>query len=335
MKRHGDLYRKIYDFANLENAYKKARKNKRYRNEVLKYTENLEENLITLQNNLIWKSYMQGEQRIFYVIEPKKRTISALPFRDRVAHHAINNVIEPIFDKRFYAHSYACRAGKGTHAASETLTKWIRNLYFEGKPLYALKADIKSYFHSVDHERLKKLLRRVIKDADALWLLDLIVDSGGEGGRGIPVGNLTSQLFANIYLDTLDKYVKERLCVKWYLRYMDDFVILSHSKKELHALWVDIEGFLFTELGLLLNPKTTIINAKHNVDFCGYRHYRDHRKIRKRSVKSMRKKIKALYNGKMSKEAFGKSLQSWLGHIKHGDTFNLQKKILAQIESNP
>ena len=335
MKRHKGIYPKIYDFANLENAYRKARRGKRYFNEALRFSANLEENLINLQNHLIWKSYKQGEYRHFTVVEPKKRQISALPFFDRVAQHAINNILEPIFDKRFYYHSYACRAGKGTHRASGQLKEWLRNLSYDGKPLFALKADISNYFATVDHERLKKLLNRVIKDPDALWLCNQIIDSGGENGRGIPVGNLTSQLFANVYLDALDKFIKEQLRARYYIRYMDDFVILSHDKKELQTIWREVENFLFADLALRLNPKTCVLNTKNGVDFCGYRHFVDYKKVRRRSVLAMYRKVAAFQRGKITKKKFILSLKSWLGHIQHADTYSLRRRMLQRIRGQP
>lgn len=332
MKRYSELYPKIYDFANLERAYKKARRCKRYRNEVLRYSENLEENLINLQNHLIWHTYRQGRYRTFYVYEPKKRLISALPFADRVAQHAINNILEPLIDRRFYFHSYACRKGKGMHKASETLTKWLYNLTFEGSPLYAIKGDIHHYFQSIDHDRLKSTVRRIIKDPETLGLLDLVIDSGGEDGKGIPVGNLTSQLFANLYLDRLDKHVKETLRVRHYIRYMDDFVILAPDKAYLRDALRKIETFLALELGLQLNPKTTILNCKNGVDFCGYRHFTDHKKVRKSSIRRMKRTIRGYRTGKISEERFAKALQSWLGHIQHADAYLLREGMLQQIE---
>ena len=331
MKRLNGLYEQIYDFANLERAYRKARRCKRYRNEVLRYSENLEENLINLQNHLIWHTYRQGTYRMFYVYEPKKRLISALPFPDRVAQHAVNNILEPLIDKRFFFHSYACRKNKGMHRASEVLSGWIYDLSFDGAPLYAIKADIHHYFQSIEHDRLKRALRRIIKDAEVLELLGRIIDSGGEHGTGIPVGNLTSQLFANLYLDALDKYVKETLHARYYIRYMDDFVILSPDKGFLRDSLRKIEAFLASELGLLLNPKTTILNCKNGVDFCGYRHWEDHKKVRKSSIRRMRRTIKAFRNGKIGEERFNKCLQSWLGHIQHADTYLLREGVLQRI----
>lgn len=332
MKRYNGIYEQIYDFANLECAYKKARRCKRYRSEVLRYSQNLEENLINLQNHLIWHSYKQGAYRTFYVYEPKKRLISALPFTDRVAQHAINNILEPLIDRRFYYHSYACRKGKGMHKASDVLTKWIYEGTFEGTPLYAIKADIHHYFQSIDHDRLKAAIRRIIKDAETLALLDRIIDNGGENGKGIPVGNLTSQLFANLYLDRLDKYVKETLHVRHYIRYMDDFVILSQDNARLREILRKIERFLASELGLLLNPKTTILNCKNGVDFCGYRHFTDHKKVRKTSIRRMKRTIRAYRKGIISEERFAKALQSWLGHIQHADAYLLREGMFRQIE---
>lgn len=331
MKRYAGIFVQIYDFANLERAYKKARRCKRYRNEVLRYSQNLEENLINLQNHLIWHSYKQGTYRTFYVYEPKKRLISALPFADRVAQHAINNVLEPLIDKRFYFHSYACRKNKGMHKASEVLTKWLYNETYSGKSLYAIKADIHHYFQSIDHRRLKETIRQIIKDAETLSLLDTIIDSGGADGKGIPVGNLTSQLFANLYLDRLDKYIKETLHVRYYIRYMDDFIILSPDKAYLRELLRQIEEFLASELGLLLNPKTTILNCKNGVDFCGYRHFTDHKKVRKTSIRRMKRTIRAYRKGVISEERFAKALQSWLGHIQHADTYLLREGMFARL----
>lgn len=332
MKRYTGIYEQIYDFANLERAYKKARRCKRYRNEVLRYSRNLEENLINLQNHLIWHSYEQGIYRTFYVYEPKKRLISALPFADRVAQHAINNILEPLIDRRFYYHSYACRKEKGMHKASEVLTKWLYDETFDGKPLYAIKADIHHYFQSIDHERLKATIRRIIKDEEALALLDKIIDNVGTDGKGIPVGNLTSQLFANLYLDRLDKYLKETLHVRHYIRYMDDFVIISPDKAYLRDLLQKIEFFLASELGLLLNPKTTILNCKNGVDFCGYRHFTDHKKVRKTSIRRMKRTIRAYRKGIISEERFAKALQSWLGHIQHADAYLLREGMLRRLE---
>lgn len=332
MKRHSALFEQVYDFANLEDAYHKAARCKRYRNEVLRFSANKEERLLDIQNHLIWKTYEQGNYRNFIVTEPKRRLISALPFRDRVMHHAVNNIMEPLLDKRFYCHSYACRKGKGMHKASETLTSWIRNLSTGGRKVYALKCDIRGYFQSIDHDILKAGLRRVIKDEDMLWLLDMIIDSG-ETEVGIPIGNLSSQLFANFYLHALDEFVKCELRARHYIRYMDDFIILSHDKAYLKDAWTAISDFVGRELRLELNPKTGIVCAKNGVDFCGFRHWADHKKVRKSSVNRMRKVLRAYEKGKITPERFARSLQSWLGHIRHADSYFLEKAMLERIHT--
>ena len=249
----------------------------------------------------------------------------------------INNVLEPIFDKRFISQSYACRKGKGMHAASDTLKEWLYewNKYHPDQPLYAIKADIHRYFQSIDHAVLKTEIRKVIKDAGVLALLDRIIDHNGNmpDGVGIPVGNLTSQLFANIYLDALDQFIKHELGVEAYIRYMDDFVILSPDKEQLRNWLARIEQFLREELKLEFNPKTTMLAAKNGIDFVGYKHRATHRKVRKDSIKRIKRTIKKCESGKITKEQLQKSIQSWTGHAGHADSYNLRKKIETLAEA--
>ena len=336
MKRSGNLYPFIYDFANIDLAYLKARKCKRYRTEVLRFTQHREENIINIQNHLIWKSYEPKPYKKFKVYEPKERQIMALPFTDRVVQHAINNILEPIFERGFIYHSYACRDGKGMHAASQTLSQWLYNLSSQNgtKQIYCLKADVSKYFNSIDHDVLKRIIRKRIKCKDTLWLIDLIIDHNGEQGSrtGIPVGNLTSQLFANAYLNELDQFVKHKLKIKYYMRYMDDFLIISEDRHYLKWVWEVIKNFIETELRLTLNPKTAIFPAKNGIDFVGYRHWSTHKKLRKSSIKRIRKKIKKYNGGAVTEERFKKSMQSWLGHISHADTYKLKHKILESVK---
>ena len=261
----------------------------------------------------------------------------ALPFYDRVVQHAVNNVLEPIFNKRFIFHSYACRKGKGMHAASDALQKWLYEWqkFHPDEPLYAIKADIHHYFQSINHDVLKAEIRKVIKDAGALVLIDRIIDHNGQmpDGIGIPVGNLTSQLFANIYLDKLDQYIKHTLGADNYMRYMDDFIILSPDKEQLRRWLADIERFLRDELQLELNPKTTILAAKNGIDFVGYKHRATHRKVRPDSIKRIKKTIKKYERGNITKEKLQKSIASWTGHAGHADSYNLQKKIVALADA--
>ena len=221
--------------------------------------------------------------------------------------------------------------------ASDTLKEWLYewNKYHPDQPLYAIKADIHHYFQSIDHAVLKTEIRKVIKDAGVLALLDRIIDHNGNmpDGVGIPVGNLTSQLFANIYLDALDQFIKHELGVEAYIRYMDDFVILSPDKEQLRSWLARIEQFLREELKLEFNPKTTILAAKNGIDFVGYKHRATHRKVRKDSIKRIKRTIKKCESGKITKEQLQKSIQSWTGHAGHADSYNLRKKIETLAEA--
>lgn len=331
------LIEAMADYGNVQKAYNKAKKCKRYRKDVLIFTKDKEENLETIRNDILGLTYEPSEYQYFKVYEPKERRIMALPFYDRVIQHAINNVLEPIFNQRFISHSYACRKGKGMHAASDTLQKWLYEWqkFHPDEPLYAIKADIHHYFQSINHEILKAEIRKVIKDTGALVLIDRIIDHNGHmpDGIGIPVGNLTSQLFANIYLNKLDQYIKHTLGVDKFERYMDDFIILSPDKEQLRYWLADIERFLRDELKLELNPKTTILAAKNGIDFVGYKHRATHRKVRPDSIKRIKRTIKEYESGKITKEQLQKSIKSWTGHAGHADSYNLQKKIVALADA--
>ena len=329
------LVEAMADYGNVQKSYNKARKGKRYRKDVIRFTKKKEENLKRVREDILTQEYKPGAYHYFKVYEPKERQIMALPFYDRVVQHAINNVLEPIFNKRFIFHSYACRKKKGMHKASETLQGWLYGWkkYHGDEPLYAIKADIHHYFQSIDHGILKAEIRHVIKDKEALTLIDRIIDHNGNmpDGVGIPVGNLTSQLFANIYLDKLDRFIKHTLGVKPYERYMDDFILLSPDKGQLREWLAAIETFLRDELRLELNPKTTILAAKNGIDFVGYKHRGTHKKVRRDSIKRMKRKIKWYVKGKITKEKLQKSVRSWTGHASHADSYNLQKKILTLV----
>jgi len=301
-------YSDIYDFNNLYSAYLKARKQKRYRAEVLEFSYNLEENLFRLQNELITKTYTVGKYTSRTIFERKKREIVSLRFYHRVAQHALNTIIEEAFDKKMIYDSYACRLNKGTRAAVNRLS------YFMGKENvnYFLKMDIKAYFASIDRERLKEIISRTIKDEDILWLINTIIDSSPV--RGMPIGNLTSQLFANVYLHELDHYCKNVLSIKYYIRYMDDIIILSPNKAYLKAVLAEIEKFLNDSLALKLNDKTAIGRCRDGIEFVGYRVWRNYKMIKKQSINRMRRKLMAWKKGKIHNDRYMASLGSWMGH---------------------
>jgi retron-type reverse transcriptase len=256
-----------------------------------------------------------------------RREISALPFRDRVVHHAICSVIEPVFEKVFLFDSYACRKNKGTHAGAKRLQFFLRK---NSKNCFALKCDVKKYFPSVDHEILKLSLRKKIFDKRLLGLLDTIIDSPG-GTIGIPIGNLTSQLFANIFLNQLDNFVKLELNARHYVRYMDDFVLLHESKKVLQDWKEKIRSFLCSIKLDLSEKKASIFPVWLGIDFLGYRLFAFHRLTRKSTVKRFLRKIKPKIATFVSGDiSFGKLLESfnsWKAYLLHGNSFSLKKSI--------
>jgi len=290
MRSYKNLFEKICSFENLHLAYLKARTCKRYRSYILEFSFYLEENLLKLQEELQNQTYQHGRYREFIIHDSKKRHIKAAPFRDRVVHHALCNIIEPIFDKGFIYDSYACRKGKGTHRGVKRLQKFLKNELNK----YCLKCDISKYFESIDHQILLSIIQKKISDKKTIWLIREILESTcEEPGKGIPIGNLTSQLFANIYLNELDQFVKHRLRVRYYLRYMDDFLILGKEKSYLWGILREIQKFLNNNLSLKLHPKKVqILPVRKGIDFLGYRVFKDYRLLRKSTVKRFIKRTK-------------------------------------------
>jgi len=352
LKRFKNLYEQIIDYENLWNAYLNARKGKRYRGEVLKFTNNVEENLIQIQNELIYKTYKIGRYREFYVHEPKKRLIMALPFRDRVVQWAIYQVLEPLFDRQFIKDSYACRKGMGVQKAADRVQYWTRKLERSHKKPYCLKLDISKYFYRIDHDVLLNILNRKIKDDDLIWLLSIIIrsedtpfgvplgDHGFESERipdiGMPIGNLVSQLFANLYMNELDQYAKHDMRIRHYIRYMDDVVILHQEKKELHRILEEIEVFLSYELKLQLNNKTSIRPIRDGIEYVGYRIWSTHRKLSKKTAKKMKARFKylkkAYSRGEVNADDVRSTVASYLGLMKHANCYNLRKKTLKDFK---
>ena len=335
MKTVKGLHEKMYTFDNANISFHKAAENKRFHEEVLAFSMSKEDELLRACEEVETLTYSQGPYTVFKVWEPKERIIMALPFFDRVIQHMIVNIIEPIFEKRFIFHSYACRKGKGAHEASDTLSKWLYELeVVQGKKIYAIKGDIHHYFQSVAHDVLKKEIRRYISDKALLKILDRIIDHNGifPPGVGIPVGNLTSQLFANVYLNKLDQYVKHVLKMKYYVRYMDDFIILSEDPEELRHVLELIEEFLRRELKLELNPKTTILAAKNGINFVGYIHFKDHKRVRKDAMRRLKKLLKAFDTGEVELEDFDRSIESRFGHMKHADSYILIEETQEKIK---
>lgn len=345
-----NIFPKIYDFENLFNAYKSGISCKRYRADVMEYTHKLEENLIELQNEFIWRTYAVGRYNIFYVYEPKKRLIMSLLFKDRVAQHAIYSQLNPCFEKQFICDSYACRVGKGTHKAVDKLQYWLRQTERKPERYYYLKLDISKYFYRVDHEVLMQILRRKITDEDLLHVLSVIINCedtrfglpmGADigdvafdemlGNVGLPIGNLTSQMFANLYLNELDQFCKHKLHLHYYIRYMDDIIILHPDKKFLETVKRKIEEFLATELHLQLNKKTCIRPTSMGIEFVGFRIWSTHKKLRKKTAKKLRKRLKYLFAayaaGEVDKETLDRSVASYRGALKHFNSYGLRQSL--------
>jgi retron-type reverse transcriptase len=347
MKRHGNLWPTLTSFQHLLRASQKARRGKRFRAGVSAFEFHLEPELWKLQQALQEKTYRPGGYRSFYIYEPKKRLISAAPYRDRIVHHALTGILEPIFEPTFIADSYACRKGKGTHAAVD------RSQHFARRFRYVLKADIRKFFPSMDHEILMHRVARKIKDPDVLWLTKLIINNSnpqeavlewfpgdslftpGERRRGIPIGNQTSQFFSNVYLDTLDHFVKEQLRIKGFVRYVDDFLLFSDDKRELAAAREQIIQLL-AGLRLKLHPrKNTILPVKDGFRFLGYRVFQTHRLLAKNNVwrflRRVRKMQKDYSNGRATLPEIRQRLMSWVGHAQQADTHRLRRHLFGRI----
>jgi len=294
MKSHKNLYFEIISFKNLILAYKKARKGKTKKNYVKKFEDNLAYNLKILHEELKNEIYSPNLMEVFVLRDPKTRIISKSDFRDRIVHHALCNIIEPIFDKGFIYDSCTNRKGKGTLLALERFEKFRRKVTsnFTSKG-FCLKADIKHYFQEINPEILLQIIQRKIKDEKTIVLIKKIIenkvyserDVSFDNLKGMPLGNLTSQFFANVYLSELDQFVKYELKAKYYIRYVDDFVLLHKSKEELEIWKKEIENFLRERLKLELHPdKSKIINLSKGIDFVGFRNFYYFRLLRKRNI---------------------------------------------------
>ncbi len=331
------LWSQVIDFENLHAAYMQARKGKRFRAEVLRYSLNAEEHLANLQNHLIWKTWQPGRQREFVVREPKLRAIQAPPFADRVLHHALVRVIEPVFERRFIADSFACRTGKGTQAAVQRVQHFVRLARRRwGDGVYVIKADISRYFASIRHDVLMTEIGRAISDQDVLWLMRRIIGAyGHDDGVGLPVGALTSQLSANIILNRLDYFAKDDLDLAYYVRYMDDFVVIVQDRAQAaHVL--DMLGGAVNALALSLNAKTAYHPWQRGVDFAGYRIWPTHILPRKRNIKRARADFKRLAKayaaGRVEAARVRQRVDAFRAYAKHCSAETTVRHVLQELE---
>lgn len=348
MKRFGNLWSQVTDFSNLAEAARKAQRGKRYRDNILAFNFNLETELFRIQEELLSRNYQPGKYNTFQIVEPKKRMISAAPYRDRVVHHGLCNVIVPLIEPTFIDASYANRKGFGTHRA---LRKFIEHARSHR---YVLQCDIQKYFPSIDHQILKSTIRNKIKCRETLWLIDTIIDASNEQEqvnhffpgdvlftpfehrRGLPIGNLTSQFFANVYLNGFDHFVKERIGARAYVRYVDDFALLSDDREFLSEARVRIEEYL-TGLRLKIHPiKSQLFETRKGANFLGFRVLPDQIRVRSDSLRRARRRLRCYQlQYRLGDLGFGKlteCIRSWIAHLDHGDTWRLREQIFSDLK---
>lgn len=321
MKRENNLYERICSIENLILADTIARRGKLTKPEIIKHDRNREQNIKKLHEELKAKTYRTSEYTIFTIFERKERVIFKLPYRDRIVHHAVMNILEPIFVSTFIVDTYSCIKKRGIHAAERALKETLKDI--EGTQ-YCLKLDIRKFYPSVDHAIMKQLLRRKIKDQDLLWLLDGIIDSAD----GLPIGNYLSQYFSNFYLTYFDHWLKEVKRVKYYFRYADDMVILSDNKPYLHQLLSEIRNYLQGNLKLEVKDNYQVFPVEaRGIDFVGYVFFHTHILLRKSIKQSFARMLKRNKNPQ--------SIASYKGWAKHCNSINLVKKLLNDKQVQP
>ncbi len=330
MKKLDGIYNQVAAKENLYRAAYFAARSRRYRPASADFNFKLEEEIGRLHRELTDKTYRHGGYRLFTIYEPKERLIAAAPFRDRVVHHAVHDVIEPVIDRTFIYDSYACRKGKGMHKAVERAQAFLLANSF------CLHADIRKYFPSIDHYILKGIIRKKIEDKDVLWLLDEIIDSAVSLRGGLPIGNLTSQFFANLYLNELDHFVKQKMRLRYYIRYMDDFLVFSNDKPGLRKIKDALRDFLRARLGLRIHEeKSQIYEISNGLKFLGFRLYGHYRRLTTKNVSSFRKQLGLqrvlLTQGSLKPVHLKDSVRCWVAHSRYADTGGLRLSIYNEL----
>jgi len=329
-RRFRNLIGKIIGPANMAEAYRLTCAGKRQTSGYLEFKEYAPLNLADLARDMAEGRYVSGTPHEFHVFDPKKRLISALPFRDRVAQQALCLVIGPIFEATLLPRTFACRPGKGVHAGVEQLQSEMRRMSRGGAPVYILITDFRSYFASIDHAVLWRLIEAKISCRATLRLIEAMVS---RGGIGLPIGSLTSQIFANLYLGaTLDRHLQQTLGERSWYRYMDDIVVLGRDSEHLRAVKQSVEDYARDRLGLAFS-KWSIARAARGINFLGYRIWTTHKLLRKASVTRARRKLKA-YRARGDTERLRKFAAAWLGHARWADSANLIKSLGLQPMTN-
>jgi hypothetical protein len=344
------LYSQIYDFDNLYLAWRRARRGgKRKWPSVAAFEIELEQQLWDLHDELASQTYAPGPYRHFTIFEPKVRRISAAPFRDRVVHHALMQVIGPIFDARMIHDSYACRVGKGTHRALD------RCQHFARGHRYVLQCDVVQFFPSIDHQILRAQLAHHIACPRTLWLMDRILESGrhvlrdhytmvyfpgddlfaANRFRGLPIGNLTSQNWGNWYLNALDQFVKHELKCRAYLRYCDDFLLFADDKATLWAWRAELVARLATLRLTLHTDRAQVYPVRNGIPWLGFRVYPTHRRLLRRNIRLFMRRFRAqraaFQRGEIEPDKVRESLRAWIAHAAHGDTYRLRRRLFQEV----
>lgn len=336
MKIYTSIFDKMVSAEELFKAWYEFKKGKTKRKDVQEFGRYLERNIFRLKRDLTSEKYQHAPYQSFFIHDPKLRHIRKACVRDRIVHQILYSTLKDIYEPRFIPDVYSSRVGKGTHKAVEALRamtwKVSKNLT---RPCWGLKCDIRKFYDSVDHEILLNLLSRSIKDERAFRLLKNVIESfhiEGTTGKGTPIGNLTSQIFTNIYLNELDQFVKQKLRVKYYLRFADDMMFLSHNKKEVADLIPEIKSFLAEHLKLELHPNKIILRPlNQGIDFLGYVALSQHRTLRTTTKKRMYRKLSTRFSefqgDGATSESFNQSLQSYLGILSHADTHEMSEDL--------
>ena len=346
-KIYNNLYDQVHHPVNLWWAFKAAARGKRYTPAVATFEYDLEKNLIEIEHDLKNETYELGGYHSFEIDKPKRRLVNAAPFRDRVVHHALMNIIEPLFERQFIFDSYANRVGKGTHAALDRCTYYLRRY------AYVMHLDVRQFFPAVDHEILVSILSRAIDDERVTNLIRKIIASGNgvqarendmvyfpnddlfavSRPRGLPIGNLTSQHWANVYLNEFDQYAKRVPKCRAYIRYVDDMLIFANEKEQLHQWRADIINYLQT-LRLKIHEESAQPRPSHTgVSFLGFQVFSDHRRLKPTNGYAFQRRLKSMLSSLQSEDMtqidFSNRLLSWVNHANTGDTWNLRKSIFT------
>ncbi len=337
-----NLQEQVCDWDNLRLAYQYASRHKRGLGPTASFEFNLADNLIELESELREQTYQPGPYHSFYIHEPKRRLISAAPFRDRVVHHALCNLTTPYFERLFIANSFANRLGKGTHRALDCCQQYAKRFR------YVLQCDIVQFFPSIDHAVLSGTLGRMLPDDSLAWLVERILASGqavlaeeydmryfsgddlfaSQRPRGLPIGNLTSQCWANCYMNPLDHFIRRELGCAAYLRYVDDFLLFGNDKKEL-LRWRDAIIKRLERLRLSLHTGSAHPHPVTNgIPFLGFIIFPDHRRLKPRKGYAFLRKTRGMLRAGADVRA---SIQGWLNHARYGDTYHLRQAVLVQL----